>query len=215
MEKPSALAILVILVLGILWAAVLVPPILRSRSAAGAAPAGIGDFVARLRSGLGATSGARNDGLPALQPIMGPIGSMNGARSNGPVPVGPVQVPGGMSPTQRRRRDVLIGLASAAGLTFFLAFLGGSPMLWFLHLIADALLGGYIYLLLQFKARNAAAHQADGQPASSRATGGPVSQGVGYANVTPFARRPPQVVLSHVDAPRDAPVLALRRIASR
>ena len=66
------MAILVILVLVILWGAVLLPPILRSRADSGA-PSGIADFVGKLRSGLG--HGHRNDaGLPPLQPIMGPVG---------------------------------------------------------------------------------------------------------------------------------------------
>ena len=212
MEKPSALAILVILVLGILWAAVLVPPILRSRSAAGAAPSGIGDFVARLRSGLGATGGTRHGDLPSLQPIMAPLGPTNGSMHQGSIPVGPVQVPGGMTPTQRRRRDVLIGLAGAVGVTFLMALMAGSPVVWLLQLVADGLLGGYIYLLLQFKARNVASG-ASGNSSVSRPAGQPLAA-PNFSNVTPFARRQPQVVLSHVDVPREASVLALRRTAS-
>lgn len=148
------MAILVILVLVVLWAAVLLPPILRSRNESGM-PGGIGDFVGKLRSGLG--HGHASDGnLPALQPIMGPIGGPAPAAQH--APVGPVRpsTPGQMSPTQKRRRDILIGLTAAAGVTFLLALVGGSPMFWVLHLAADGLLGGYIYLLLQFKARNQA-----------------------------------------------------------
>ena len=148
------MAILVILVLAVLWAAVLLPPILRSRNESGM-PGGIGDFVGKLRSGLG--HGHASDGnLPALQPIMGPIGGP--ARATPHAPVGPVRpsAPGQMSPAQRRRRDILIGLIAAAGVTFLLAMVAGSPMFWLLHLAADGLLGGYIYLLLQFKARDQA-----------------------------------------------------------
>ena len=148
------MAILVILVLVVLWAAVLLPPILRSRNESGM-PGGIGDFVGKLRSGLG--HGHASDGdLPALQPIMGPIGGPAPAAQH--APVGPVRpsTPGQMSPTQKRRRDILVGLTAAAGVTFLLALVAGSPMFWVLHLAADGLLGGYIYLLLQFKARNQA-----------------------------------------------------------
>jgi len=147
-------AILVILVLAVLWAAVLLPPILRSRNESGM-PGGIGDFVGKLRSGLG--HGHASDGnLPALQPIMGPIGGP--ARATPHAPVGPVRpsAPGQMSPAQRRRRDILVGLIAAVGVTVLLAMVAGSPMFWLLNLAADALLGGYIYLLLRFKARNQA-----------------------------------------------------------
>ena len=147
------MAILVILVLAGLWAAVLLPPILRSRSESGM-PGGIGDFVGKLRSGLG--HGHASDGnLPALQPIMGPIGGPAPAMPG--APAGPVRpsAQGQMSPTQRRRRDILVGLIAAAGLTFLLAMVAG-PMFWLVHLAVDAALGGYIYLLLQFKARNQA-----------------------------------------------------------
>ena len=118
-------------------------------------PGGIGDFVGKLRSGLG--HGHASDGnLPALQPIMGPIGGP--ARATPHAPVGPVRpsAPGQMSPAQRRRRDILVGLIAAVGVTVLLAMVAGSPMFWLLNLAADALLGGYIYLLLRFKARNQA-----------------------------------------------------------
>ena len=194
------MAILVILVLAVLWAAVLLPPILRSRSEAGASPGGIGDFVGKLRSGLG--HGHQSEpGLPPLQPIMGPIG--------GPVPstpMGPVRATGGggMSPTQRRRRDVLLGLAAAAGLTLLMAFFAGSMMFWVLNLLADALLGGYVYLLLQYKARN----QMVGQ--SARPMGQPFAMPTNVHALDSVRNRQPMP--AHVEAPRGN-VLALRRTA--
>jgi hypothetical protein len=199
-------AILVILVLAVLWAAVLLPPILRSRREAGASTGGIGDFVGKLRAGLG--HGSQSDSnLPPLQPIMGPIG--------GPAPstpMGPVRATGGggMSPTQRRRRDILIGLAAAAGLTFLMAFFAGSMLFWVLNLLADALLGGYVYLLLQYKARNQIAGQG------TRPMGQPLVQPFGAAtNVRSIdSARHRQAMPSHVDAPRGSNVLALRRTAS-
>jgi hypothetical protein len=218
------LAILVILVLGVLWAAVLLPPILRSRSQSGAPSGGIGDFVGRLRDGLGGHRGS-DPALPPLVPIMGPVGGAPMGPVGGPMgpvggpatPMGPVRVPGGMSPAQRRRRDVLVGLLAAAGLTFLMAFVAGSMIFWVLQLLADALLGGYIYLLLQLKARNqVAAPMAPGYPAV--ANGYPVATN-GYSaagNVAQLsAHRPrPAVIASHVDAPQEATVLALRRTAS-
>jgi len=192
-------AILVILVLAVLWAAVLLPPILRSRNESGASPGGIGDFVGKLREGLG--QGRQSDS--SLPPIMGPIG--------GPMPsmpVGPVRSSGGggMSPTQRRRRDILIGLMAGAGLTFVMAFLAGSMLFWVLNLLADALLGGYIYLLLQYKARR----QMVGQ--STRPVGQPLHMPTNVHSID--AVRTTQPMPSHVEAPREATVLALRRTAS-
>jgi hypothetical protein len=200
----TTVAILVILVLAILWAAVLLPPILRSRSEAGSSPGGVGDFLGKLRSGLG--HGHQSDtGLPPLQPLMGPIGT---PATTAP-PLGPVQAsrPGGMSPTQRRRRDVLIGLLAAAGLTFLMAFFAGSMMFWVLNLLADALLGGYVYLLLQLKSR-----QQLRTPAAR-----PMGMGMplGATNVHSLdSVRQRQPMPSHVEAPRGATVLALRRTAS-
>jgi hypothetical protein len=213
------LAILVILVLGILWAAVLLPPILRSRSQSGAPSGGIGDFVGRLRDGLGGHRGS-DPALPPLVPIMGPVGGAPVGPVGGPMgpvggpatPMGPVRVPGGMSQAQRRRRDVLIGLLAAAGLTFLMAFVASSTIFWVLQLLADALLGGYIYLLLQLKARNQtpmAQPVAPGYPVV--ANGYPVAGNVAQLS----AHRPrPVTVSSHVDAPQEATVLALRRTAS-
>ena len=194
------MAILIILVLAILWAAVLLPPILRSRSEAGAPSGGVGDFLDKLRSGLG--HGRQHEGnLPLLQPLMGPVG--------GPAPstpMGPVSVSGGMSPTQRRRRDVLVALLAAVGLTLVMALLSASMLVWVLNLLADALLGGYVYLLLQFKARS----QVHGQ--GTRPVGAPLRMATNVHSLDSVRQRQPMP--SHVEAPRGATVLALRRTAS-
>ena len=192
------MAILVILILLALWAAVLLPPILRSRAASGSAPGGIGDFVGRLRAGLG--HGPRHDStLPPLQPIMGPVG--------GPGPsMGPVRTPGGMSPAQRRRRDVLVVLLAVVGLTFLMALMSRSVAFWMLQLIADAALGGYVYLLLQHKAK-----RQQRRPIARPVTPLPVPSNVHHLDPT---RRRTVAAPSHVDAPREATVLALRRTAS-
>jgi hypothetical protein len=207
------LAILVILVLSVLWAAVLLPPILRARNESGG-PSGVGDFVARLRNGLGQGRGHDRD-LPPLTPIMGPVtGAPYGPVGTGPAPLGPVRVPGAMSPIQRRRRDVLVGLLGAAGLTFLMALFSGSMIFWVLHLLADALVGGYVYLLLRYKAKQKSERQA-AAPAPMPAPTyrhEPMPAG-NVAHLS--AHRPRSVpVASHVDAPRGATVLALRRAGS-
>jgi hypothetical protein len=64
-----------------------------------------------------------------------------------------MRIPGAMTPTQKRRRDVLVVLLCGVGFTFLLAFVGHNVALWFLQLTADGLLAAYVVLLLQFKNR--------------------------------------------------------------
>lgn len=215
------MAILVILVLAVLWAAVLLPPILRARNGSGSV-GGIGDFMGKLRQGFGHQKDS--GGLPPLNPIMGPVGGPVGPMgAMGPVgpggPSGPVRVPGGMSPQQKRRRDILIGLLAAVGLTFMLAFFGGSPIFWVLQLGADVALAGYVYLLVQMKHRNAAAmaQPAPGYPAPAYQQAGPAyapPRPAMVSNVAHLEAHRREVAPSHVEAPREATVLALRRTAS-
>lgn len=210
------MAILVILVLAVLWAVVLLPPILRARNGNGAT-GGIGDFVAKLKEGLGGHRSADPD-LPPLAPIMGPVGGPPMGPVAGPGgPMGsPARVPGGMTPQQKRRRDVLVGLLAAAGLTFFMALFAGSAIFWVLQLLADALLVGYIYLLLQYKAR-AHAGMAPSQPMASPQPMAPPAYPAVRApvsNVSSLAAHRREPATAHVGAPRDATVIALRRTAT-
>jgi hypothetical protein len=184
------LAILVILILAILWAAVLLPPILRSRSQSGS-PSGVADFMSRL--GAFGRSQQADPGLPPLQPMMGPVNGNGGI----PGPTGPVRVPGGMTPAQRRRRDVLVGLLAGAGVTFLMALFANSIVFWGVHLVVDALLGGYVLLLLQHKSRR-------------------VERREKVRPIHPPMRGVPMPAFSeaHVDPPREAQVLVLRKTAS-
>jgi len=153
-EEPSLVAIVVILVLAILWAAVLIPPILRHRNeGAGRSSIGAGlqELISAISSGFGHRRSADPD-LPGLQPLMGPVGPV------GPVaaPVTPRRSPGGMDASQRRRRNILGGLLLAAGITLVMAaFSGGNLVFVGLQVTTDVLLAGYIYLLLQLKTRQA------------------------------------------------------------
>jgi hypothetical protein len=140
-------AIVVILVLGILWAAVLLPPILRARAEGGGAgvSGGIGEVMSMFNSALGRARGGDQD-LPAMQPLMGPVGPVNS--------MGGMRTPGGMSQAQKRRRDVLIGLLVAVGITLVMTLFSGANIMFVaLHLLADACLGVYVFLLLQMKSR--------------------------------------------------------------
>ena len=131
------MTIAVILVLGILWVAVLVPPILRARGAQNRTDS-VGDFHHKLRS-LGQANGHRTRPrrTTASSPIFVP------SHTSG----------GGMNAQQKRRRDVLFVLLGLVAFTFFLAVLMRSMPFIALQLIADVALAGYVYLLLQYKQR--------------------------------------------------------------
>lgn len=115
---------MVLVVLAAIWAAVLLPPYLQKRRAFHP-HASIGDF--------------RNQ-LAVLQ------------RTGDPYGPAPVRTPSGRTMSraaaQRRRRDVLVTLVAAAGLTFLLALVAGGSV-WLLHLTVDAALLGYVALLMQ------------------------------------------------------------------
>ena len=115
------MTIAVILVLGVLWLAVLVPPILRARNQQGRSDS-VGDFNYRLGM-LGQTNGTKRDlpvGTSVQQPMFAPNGSAR------------------MSATQKRRRDVLFVLLGVAAATLFLAVLTRMTAFFALHVLADA-----------------------------------------------------------------------------
>jgi len=122
----------VLIILGALWAAVLLPPLLRAR--ADKKSGAIGDYthsIGVLKSNRGT---ARTRSAAAL--VDGKMHSGQMSKS---------------AAIQKRRRDVLIGLLGAAGITFLLAVVVGNSVFWMLHLLCDIALGAYIYLLIQIK----------------------------------------------------------------
>ena len=151
------MAIAVLLLLGVLWAAVLIPPVLRSRSQSRR-----GDALGRPGLGFGAlhrnplSRSRAND----VSPSMGfrgagsprPLGPSRISRSTPPLL--PAAGASTMTPAQRRRRDVLLVLLGAAVLTFLVAFLAGSMVFWGVQLLADVAFGGYVFLLVQMKQRS-------------------------------------------------------------
>ena len=151
---------LVILVLAVLWAAVLLPPILRSRSASG--HHGVSDFMDHLRS-LGRSHSHRHPevGGPVLH---GPVGGSPGTpprpitSARGPIapPLAYRPMPGGVSPMQRRRCNVLVALAAAVVFFFLVALVMSSMFVWLFFLLSVGALGGYVYLLIRYKHEAAA-----------------------------------------------------------
>lgn len=122
------------MILAVLWAAVLLPPLFRSRSERRRGNS-IGVFSSQL-STISRTGGFRASSPRSLQPL-GVIHPPAGARRpSGPGPV-----------TRRRRRDVLTVLAIGTLGSVLLAVVAGVPALWALPALSAALLGTYAVLL--------------------------------------------------------------------
>jgi hypothetical protein len=133
-------AIPVLLILAVLWAAVLVPPVLRSRSES--RRGGLDDYTSRLGALMDRHASSRSvsrQGGPArlrtLYPASSATRSPSAARSRR-----------NRATVQRRRRNVLVVLIGSAVLTFALA-LAINPLLWIPHVAADVLLAAYLFLL--------------------------------------------------------------------
>ncbi len=119
---------LFLVILAVVWAAVLVPPFVRSRRD-GHPGSSVMSFRAQLSTLERATPGS------SLRPMV------DTHRQAGPVALGSIDA-------RRRRRDVLVGLLGATGFTFLLAVvLGGMFVLAFL--LSAAALGSYVYALRQ------------------------------------------------------------------
>jgi hypothetical protein len=104
---------------------------------------------------------------------------------------------------------VLVVLLAAVGLSFLMAVMASSIVFWVLQLLTDVLLGGYVYLLLKHKAKRHARRGTVARPIT------PVPVPSNVHHLDPTRRRPVLIPApSHVDAPREATVLALRRTAS-
>jgi hypothetical protein len=180
------LAIPVLLILAVLWAAVLVPPVLRSRSESRRRGL-VGDFGSGPGSIAGRHSSSRSKGkaagrslyaVPALRPDSARPGGPAGHPARGPRVDRRVNrliasgAPAPLSPAQRRRRRVLITLASAAMATLLLALVVGSSLVWFVHALIDAMLVVFVLLLIRLKHRSLASFQKsmDAWPTPPRGT---------------------------------------------
>jgi hypothetical protein len=136
------LAIPVLLILAVLWAAVLIPPLFKARTERRRGDS-IGDF--RYKLGVIGRTGGYTPSRPAPPTPMSIAGTTGAPRQR----AGAVR--GGMTSAQRRRRDVLIGLLGAVGVTFVAALLTGSTPMWILQLAVDALLVTYVVLLVRMR----------------------------------------------------------------
>jgi len=152
------LTVTVLLILAVLWAAVLVPPVLRSRSENRR-----GEPIGPLNLRIGAKRNAppslssslgsafnRPSSRGAFRPAAYPTRQVSGARG------APGRPPGQMTPTQKRRRDILVLLFGAAGLTLALGLFTGMMAMLVAHVFVDVLLVAYVFLLVQMKQRSRA-----------------------------------------------------------
>jgi hypothetical protein len=183
------MAIPVLLILAVLWAAVLVPPVLRSRSES-RRKGPVGDSTFRFgsdrrrhsRRPAGSRAGRFLHAVPT--PQLGPTRSRDGGRAqNGARPArGSRLIASGASApssrAQKRRRNVLFILGGTAIATLLLGLVLGNPLLWFVHATADVLLVVYVVLLVYMTRRgslDALQNDFDTWPPASRATTQPVA----------------------------------------
>jgi hypothetical protein len=148
----------VLIILAALWAVVLLPPLLRSRSQRTADS--IVDFNYKLDV-LGRTNG--NLDLPqTVTPPPAPVFSRD------PTPVAtarvapaPLVVPGSSAAERsaKRRRDLVRGFSLAIIVSLLLATFTRSPAAWAVQMVVDLLAG--IYALLWAYVRSAQAERAE------------------------------------------------------
>jgi hypothetical protein len=175
------MAIPVLLILAVLWAAVLVPPVLRSRSES-RRKGPVGDSSLRVGSDGGRRS-RRSAGSRAgrfLHAVPAPTRSRDtGSAENGARRVARgsrLIASGAAAPTsraQKRRRNVLFILGGTAIATLLLGLVLGNPLLWLAHATADILLVVYLVLLAFMTRRgslDALQNDFDTWPPAPRAT---------------------------------------------
>ena len=109
---------LILLGLGVLWTALLLPPVIR-RTRRSSSP--------RPIAALSASSRLDAHGLRLVQHSV-------------------TSVPGDSGSARRRRRDVLLALGGVAGFTFFGGIAVGG-IVWTIHFLVDLALVGYAFLV--------------------------------------------------------------------
>jgi hypothetical protein len=146
--------LLVLVILGLIWAAVLVPPYLQNRRESRP-----GDSIASFRRQLSVLERATPEGRARAtvtrldsRPDWSPAPPMAAAHR----PARPAYRPAAssMSAARKRRRDVFLTLLGAVGVTFLGAVAMGG-MVWMLHLLVDAAFAGYVALLVKIQQESA------------------------------------------------------------
>jgi hypothetical protein len=123
---------LVLVILAVIWAAVLLPPYLQNRSESRPA-----DSISTFRNQLSVLERRSTMVVPGAP----------GAVRSAPRAVQLDRSRMARAEAKRRRRDILVTLLAAAGLTLVLGLV--LPQVLLLHLLIDALLGAYVALLVR------------------------------------------------------------------
>ena len=146
---------MVLIVLAAVWAAFLLPPILRAR--AEHRPSGsITDFRRQLHV-LARSAPAGNLAGPAIPGRVVPIRPMGSTHAPAPANVaGPLRL-GRSRQTVKRRRDIFVGLLVAMAGSLVLGVLEPLRILWTIHLLLDVLFVAYVGALVYL--RNLAAER--------------------------------------------------------
>jgi len=143
-----------LLILAVVWAVVLVPPWLRSR--ADARPA---DSITAFRHRLTVLERTGPVGTRRV-PLMG-----HRPETHGFVPIARRPAPrstqmaamSARARTQRRRRDIFVGMLAAMVTSLVLGFIPSLRILWVVHVLVDAMFVTYVALLVHM--RNQAAEK--------------------------------------------------------
>jgi hypothetical protein len=142
------LTIVVLLILAVVWAAVLVPPWLRNR--ADARPA---DSISAFRHRLSVLErtgpvGARRMPMISSRPEVRGFVPMAARRPAGRSVMATVPA---RARTQRRRRDIFVGMLAAMGTSLVLGFIPALRILWVVHLLVDLMFVTYVALLVHMR----------------------------------------------------------------
>lgn len=140
---------MVLIVLAAVWAAFLLPPILRARSEH--RPSGsISDFRRQLHV-LSKTSPSGQLAPAPYAARVVPIRQGPGAPPSAPLRLGRNRS------TVKRRRDIFVGLLAVMAGTLVLGFVPQLRMLWAMHVVVDVLFAAYVASLVYL--RNQAAER--------------------------------------------------------
>jgi hypothetical protein len=150
--------VLVLVILGLIWGFVLIPPYLHTRRESRPS-----DSIASFRQQLSVlertTPGSRSSNLSRLDVGRYEIPRYDPRANVSQLAHRSTARPGGRRPSpmaqrraeaRRRRRDVFVTLLGAVGVSFLLAVvLGGS--VWMLHLLIDAAFVAYVAMLVSIQ----------------------------------------------------------------
>jgi hypothetical protein len=136
------LTIVVLLILAVIWAAVLIPPLMGARAEARPADS-IGDFRRQLT--------VLRRAAPVSMPPAHTMSTMGNVVPFTPVQPATLRESSRRRRTLKRRRDVFYALLSAMGGTLVLGMVPGMRAMWGLHLLLDVAFAGYVAMLVRMR----------------------------------------------------------------